>query len=196
MKNIIKKGIGIVGGLCVLLSSVSSFAMTTVEFENGMAKGIDYFNRGLYYEARDEFQWFCDFNWGKMNEGQQKYALDYLGGTKQKIYELNNMNAYSVFNGEYKGGGIPYDGFYIGQWWADISKASANSLVFSISQGESDYCVSDAVLTRQSDGSYRGAGFSSWGMSYFTVWIENSNCISVTVSGSADTKGTNTLYKY
>ena len=67
------------------MSTVSAFAMSTAEFDNGMRNGINYFNRGLYYEARDEFQWFCDYNWGKMNSGQQKYALDYLGAAKQKI---------------------------------------------------------------------------------------------------------------
>ena len=67
------------------ISTISAFAMSTAEFDNGMRNGINYFNRGLYYEARDEFQWFCDYNWGNMNSGQQKYALDYLGETKQKV---------------------------------------------------------------------------------------------------------------
>ena len=76
--------------LCAALAAmaavptVSAFAMSTAEFDNGMRNGINYFNRGLYYEARDEFQWFCDYNWGNMNSGQQKYALDYLGAAKQK----------------------------------------------------------------------------------------------------------------
>ena len=74
----------------MLLSSVCSFAMSTEDFDNGMAKGISYFNNGLYYEAKDEFQWFCDGNWGIMNDGQKKYALDYLGGAKQKIIEWEN----------------------------------------------------------------------------------------------------------
>lgn len=68
-----------------VVPTVSAFAMSTAEFDNGMRNGINYFNRGLYYEARDEFQWFCDYNWGKMNSGQQKYALDYLGAAKQKV---------------------------------------------------------------------------------------------------------------
>ena len=46
------------------MPTVSAFAMSTAEFDNGMRNGINYFNRGLYYEARDEFQWFCDYNWG------------------------------------------------------------------------------------------------------------------------------------
>ena len=66
------------------MPTVSAFAMSTAEFDNGMRNGINYFNRGLYYEARDEFQWFCDYNWGNMNSGQQQYALDYLGAAKQK----------------------------------------------------------------------------------------------------------------
>lgn len=74
------------------LSATSAFAMPTTEFDRGMNKGIEYYNRELYYEARDEFQWFCDYNWGKMNSGQQKYALDYLGAAKQKIQQLENRN--------------------------------------------------------------------------------------------------------
>lgn len=71
--------------LLALTANMSVFAMTRNDFDNGMAKGINYFNQGLYYEAKDEFQWFCDANWGSMNEGQQKYALDYLDGTKARI---------------------------------------------------------------------------------------------------------------
>lgn len=77
-----------------LLSTISAFAMTTNEFDRGMAKGISYFNRGLYYESRDEFQWFCDYNWGAMNPGQQKYALDYLDAAKAKIWEWENVINY------------------------------------------------------------------------------------------------------
>ena len=80
-----------------LLSSAGVFAMdsdstslSTAEFDSGMAKGIWYFNKGMYYEAKDEFQWFCDYNWGRMNAGQQKYALDYLGSAKQKIQQWEN----------------------------------------------------------------------------------------------------------
>ncbi len=71
--------------LLALATNMSVFAMTRNDFDNGMAKGINYFNQGLYYEAKDEFQWFCDANWGSMNAGQQKYALDYLGGAKARI---------------------------------------------------------------------------------------------------------------
>lgn len=75
---------GILAG-SIIFSGISAFAMSTWEFDNGMKKGINYFNRGMYYEARDEFQWFCDYNWGSMNSGQQQYALDYLGASKQRI---------------------------------------------------------------------------------------------------------------
>ena len=71
--------------ICACLSTSSAFAMSTSDFDAGMSKGINYYNRGLYYEAIDEFQWFCDANWGALNSGQQKYALDYLGGAKAKL---------------------------------------------------------------------------------------------------------------
>lgn len=66
---------------------------STVDFDFGMAKGIQYFNNGQYYEARDEFQWFCDDNWGKMNEGQQQYALGYLNNAKEKVAEIEKENS-------------------------------------------------------------------------------------------------------
>lgn len=163
--------------------------MPTGIFDNGMRKGIEYFNKGLYYEAKDEFQWFCDANWGRMNEGQQKYVLDYLGAAKQKISTLNNITL-SDYNGNYQ------NSAYIGRWQATISSATTKSIVFSISQSESDYEVRDVVLTRQSNGSYKGNGISSGrGRSYFTVWLENSSRISVTISGDAEQTGTQKLYK-
>ena len=82
----------------ILLSGVSA-AMTTADFDNAMEKGIRYFNRDLYYEARDEFQWFADYNWGALNAGQQQYLLDYLDGTKALIQQLEankrKSNSYS-----------------------------------------------------------------------------------------------------
>ena len=83
----------------ILLSGVSAAAMTTADFDNAMEKGIRYFNRDLYYEARDEFQWFADYNWGALNAGQQQYLLDYLDGTKALIQQLEankrKSNSYS-----------------------------------------------------------------------------------------------------
>ena len=68
-----------------------SFAMTTQEFDEGMAKGINYFNQGLYYEAKDEFTWFKDYNYDRMNDGQQKYLDDYLSGTWTKIEQWEDF---------------------------------------------------------------------------------------------------------
>lgn len=91
----LKKAVSGILAAIVSLSSYSAFAMSTAEFERGMKKGIEYFDKNMYYEACDEFQWFCDFNWGKMNPGQQKYALDYLDGTKAKFNEYKYMYIYS-----------------------------------------------------------------------------------------------------
>ena len=71
--------------------TINNNSISTAEFDSGMAKGIWYFNKGMYYEAKDEFQWFCDYNWGKMNVGQQKYALDYLGATRGRIKEYESI---------------------------------------------------------------------------------------------------------
>lgn len=95
-----------------LIFCAHSFAMPTNEFDNKMKKGIEYYNKQMYYEARDEFQWFCDYNWGRMNQGQQQYALDYLGGTKLAIFQMeynyvplnSSFRTYKDFilkNGEY-----------------------------------------------------------------------------------------------
>ena len=69
--------------------NTGKFGMSTQEFDAGMEKGIEYFNQGLYYEAKDEFTWFKDYNYNRMNDGQRKYVYDYLNGTINKIDELN-----------------------------------------------------------------------------------------------------------
>ena len=76
--------------------------VTTEQFNNGTAAGIAYFNRGMYYEARDEFQWFADANWGALNSGQQQYLLDYLGGSKAKIQQIESQK--SASSASYGGG--------------------------------------------------------------------------------------------
>ncbi len=91
---------GILAG-SIIFSGISAFAMSTWEFDNGMKKGINYFNRGMYYEARDEFQWFCDYNWGSMNSGQQQYALDYLGAAKQRAEQASNVSYSYDYDDEY-----------------------------------------------------------------------------------------------
>ena len=74
--------------------------LTTEEFDAGMSKGIDYFNRGLYYEAKDEFQWLYNGKWNNMNEGQRQYLSDYLSGTRAKIqqWESSYKNKSALIN--------------------------------------------------------------------------------------------------
>lgn len=94
--------------------------MSSDEFDAGMSRGINYFNKGMYYEARDEFQWFCDANWGKMNAAQQKYALDYLGGTKAKLNE--EITLYMVSNGYLESIDVPKVDMssYLNQGWSTV----------------------------------------------------------------------------
>ncbi len=92
----IQKILATLAGIVMLSIPIAASAMSTQDFDNGMAKGINYFNSGLYYEAKDEFQWFCDANWGNMNQGQQQYALDYLDGTKLKIQQWENSYKYKA----------------------------------------------------------------------------------------------------
>lgn len=188
--NIIIKKISAMLAVSSVFGLLSAYAMDSTEFDAGMKKGILYYNSGLYYEAKDEFQWFCDFNWGRMNENQQSVALKYLDNTKQKIANLTSGNSYNTYNGKF------CDDAYIGKWFVSLSKTTSSSLVFSIEQGESSYYADNVLLKRQANGSYTGSAYTEWGgMSYYTVWIENKNRISVTVSGSADATGTRTLYR-
>jgi len=83
-----KRTLSLAAAAVIAIPSFSAFAMEQSAFDSGMKRGIEYFSKGLYYEARDEFQWFADYNWGKLNDGQQKYLLDYLDGAKQKTQEL------------------------------------------------------------------------------------------------------------
>lgn len=196
MKSIIKKVSALLAVLSALCGSLSAYAMDASEFDDGMRKGISYYNHGLYYEAKDEFQWFCDFNWGRMNDYQQSVALNYLDNTKQQIVNLVSGNPYDVFNGKFIGGGVPIPGgSYIGRWNVSLSNTTSSSLVFGISQSESDYYADNVFLTRQANGSYTGSAYTERGMSYYTVWIETENRIAVTVEGGAETTGTKILYR-
>ena len=49
-----------------------SLVVSKDEFDNGMKKGIEYYNKGMFLDARNEFQWFCDNNPEKMNEEMMK----------------------------------------------------------------------------------------------------------------------------
>lgn len=133
--------------------------LTQQQFDNGMRKGIDYFNKGMYYEARDEFQWFCDANWGKMNDGQRKYALDYLDGAKREIQNLSTQdNGTWYHSGTYAiSGGIGY-----WQYSLSISNITSDSLTvnyFGMSQSSLE--VKGARLYRQNDGSYAGSAITT-----------------------------------
>lgn len=81
---------------CLMIFNISVFAITTQEFDAGMEKGIEYFNQGLYYEAKDEFTWFRDYNYNRMNPGQQKYLDDYLNGTWDRIEQWENSQAETI----------------------------------------------------------------------------------------------------
>ena len=134
-----KKTLSLAVAAVVAIPSFSAFAMEQSAFDSGMKRGIEYFSKGLYYEARDEFQWFADYNWGKLNDGQQKYLLDYLDGAKQSIVDLNNAKAStemnmptSVFdNGiqkgiEYFNKGLYYEAKDEFQWFCDANWGRMN----------------------------------------------------------------------
>ena len=108
----------------------------TYSFDSGMRKGINYFNQGLYYEARDEFQWFADYNWGSLNSSQQKYLLDYLDGAKAKIKEVeydNNHLTQEQFDEGMRAGinyfnkGMFYEACDEFQWFCDYNWGKMNA---------------------------------------------------------------------
>ena len=56
-----------------------------LEFDKGMKKGIEYFNKGMYYEAIDEFGWFYGDNFKRFNDGQSEYFFGYYNSAKNKV---------------------------------------------------------------------------------------------------------------
>lgn len=126
-------------------------------------------------------------------------ALDVAwdGNTNTVILNTPNTDAdYSVFNGYYTGGGvaIPDTEYTIGEWRADLSNVTKDSISLSFLQSESDFVIG-LDLYRQSDGSYYGEGYSEWGYSRITVWLDSPERISLTVMGAASTPGTEWLYR-
>lgn len=134
MKKNIVKSLCLLSVLLLIFSS-HIYAMSRYDFDSGMKKGIEYFDKQMYYEARDEFQWFCDYNWGQMSAGQQKYALDYLGADKARVAELEKA-AKSMSQQEFDAGmqkGIDYfnNEMYVEasdefQWFCDYNWGKMN----------------------------------------------------------------------
>lgn len=67
-------------------------------FEAGMKKGIEFFNQGLYYEAINEIQGFCDANWYNMTKEQQENAIWYLNNAKTKLADYHEEIEKERFN--------------------------------------------------------------------------------------------------
>lgn len=79
-----KRILSIMTALAALSISMTSFAMTTEEFDKNTQLGLKLYNSGLYSQAKDELQKFCDKNWDTLNKGQQEYIQGYLDDAKQK----------------------------------------------------------------------------------------------------------------
>lgn len=85
--------------ICVmLLPTLQTFAMSNNEFDNGMKKGVSYYNQGLYYEAIDEIQNFCDMFWYDMTDNQQEKALYYLWQSKTNLADYAFNTGVSYYN--------------------------------------------------------------------------------------------------
>lgn len=65
-----KRILSIMTALAALSISMTSFAMTTEEFDKNTQLGLKLYNSGLYSQAKDELQKFCDKNWDTLNKGQ------------------------------------------------------------------------------------------------------------------------------
>lgn len=77
---------------------IESGSVSTASYETGMKKGIGYYNDGLYYEAIEEIQWFCDGNWYNMTEEQQNNALSYLGSAKTQLADYSFESGKNYYN--------------------------------------------------------------------------------------------------
>lgn len=167
MKKLQKLAAVLTAAVLTMSMPITSLAMTTKEFDEGMRKGIDYFNNGLYYEAKDEFQRFCDANWGGMNAGQQKYALDYLGSTNNRIQkweEKVKQQRYDKYLGEwYVYGDSEYPDYmitlnHIGYDYVDIEYTKLRGRGVEIEVGYAELIDDDTIVF-----SYRGRSSSQWG---------------------------------
>ncbi len=166
MKKLQKLAAVLTAAVLTMSMPVTSLAMTTKEFDEGMRKGIDYFNKGLYYEAKDEFQRFCDANWGGMNAGQQKYALDYLGSTNNRIQkweEKVKQQRYDKYLGEwYVYGNSEYPDYmitlnHIGYDYVDIEYTRLRGKGVESEVGYAELIDDDTIVF-----SYRTRFFSPW----------------------------------
>ena len=161
----------------------SQSSISQTDFDNGMKKGISYFNKGMYYEARDEFQWFCDANWGKMNRGQRQYALDYLDSAKRNIQNMSTQN-----NGTWYHGGAYATSGNVSFWQyslsvSNITSSSLNVNYFAMSQSSIE--VKNARLYKQSDGSYAGSAVIPYeGSIYIKISIISNSHIKLTYTNS------------
>ena len=82
----------------MFLPTPIAFAMPSNEFDNGMRKGISYFNQGLYYETIDEIQNFCDVFWYDMTDKQQEKALYYLWQSKTNLADYSFATGKNYYN--------------------------------------------------------------------------------------------------
>ena len=72
--------------------------VSIASFNAGIGRGIDYYNKGLYYEAINEIQWFCDANWYSMTAEQQQNALYYLNNAKSKLADYSFTTGKNYYN--------------------------------------------------------------------------------------------------
>ena len=208
--------------ICACLSTSSAFAMSTSDFDAGMSKGINYYNRGLYYEAIDEFQWFCDANWGALNSGQQKYALDYLGGAKEKLQKYLEGEKQRKFYQSVAGSYVDewaYQGTSSSGFFITISDINANGLTIDYFRfrhmprffGGNEYRCGFWFnrAKRQANGSYIAYGkFYGEPVTtgeyfedslYTVIWINNDSTIELQIYQNNEPYWTNEyhkLYKY
>lgn len=184
MKKLQKLAAVLTAAVLTMSMPVTSLAMTTKEFDEGMRKGIDYFNKGLYYEAKDEFQWFCDANWGGMNAGQQKYALDYLGSTNNRIQkweEKVKQQRYDKYLGEWcLYGSCRFPDYtitfnHIGYDYVDMKYEKTRGKCVDIEVGHAELIDDDTIVFL-----YRTKFFSPWSDWYdMTVILTGSDVITV-----------------
>lgn len=180
----LQKSAAILAAVLTASMPITSLAISTKDFDSGMSKGINYFNQGLYYEAKDEFQWFCDANWGNMNAGQQKYALDYLGSAKNKIQQWEEkvrQQRYGKYLGEwYLYGGTDYPDYaitlnHIGYDYVDVKYEKMRGKGIEIEVKDAKLSDDDTIVFL-----YRTKFFSPWSDWYkMTVKLTDSGITAI-----------------
>ena len=118
--------------------------------------------------------------------------------TREEQQEITATKDYSVYDGNFSGGGVfATDGDIMEVWSVIISNTTADSLEFNFIMSDSMFGI-EGTLYRQPDGSYYGYGLH-WHDKYkvsTSIWLESPDCILVTYTEPNGFTASERLYRY